>query len=175
MNSLKINLPLQPQRTELEKKENFYKVMAAIVFIIGLVIIFSNFNVFSSLVFLLFTFVSYRLLQAARGEDFLKVLDNSYLTWTQESGESTHNSRSIPVITFGSGAGFYKTGVYADYRYYDGSTTTTPGRISTTHVLNRAAIEPSLMRFSRSGRIQYLTPSETAGPRTTSVTVAPCR
>lgn len=44
------------------------------------------------------------------------VLDNSYLTWTQESGESTHNSRSIPVITFGSGAGFYKTGIYADYR-----------------------------------------------------------
>ncbi len=44
------------------------------------------------------------------------VLDNSYLTWSQESGESTHNSRSIPVITFGSGAGFYKTGVYADYR-----------------------------------------------------------
>lgn len=44
------------------------------------------------------------------------VLDNSYLTWSQESGESTHNSRSIPVITFGSASGFYKTGVYADYR-----------------------------------------------------------
>jgi hypothetical protein len=44
------------------------------------------------------------------------VLDNAYLTWTQESGESTHNSRSIPVVTFGSGSGFYKTGVYADYR-----------------------------------------------------------
>lgn len=92
MNSLKINLPLQPQRTELEKKENFYKVMAAIVFIIGLVIIFSNFNVFSSLVFLLFTFVSYRLLQAARGEDFLKVLDNSYL-YIDDERLTLHRSR----------------------------------------------------------------------------------
>jgi hypothetical protein len=44
------------------------------------------------------------------------VLDNSYLAWSQESGESTHNSRSIPVVTFGSGSGFYKTGIYADFR-----------------------------------------------------------
>lgn len=44
------------------------------------------------------------------------VLDNSYLNWTQESGESTHNSRSIPVVTFGGAGGFYKTGIYADYR-----------------------------------------------------------
>ncbi|MDX5420528.1 MAG: hypothetical protein LPK09_15035 [Hymenobacteraceae bacterium] len=92
MNSLKINLPLQPQRTELEKKENFYKVLAAIVFIIGLIIIFSNLSVFSSLVFLLFTFVSYRLLQAARGEDFLKVLDNSYL-YIDDERMTLHRSR----------------------------------------------------------------------------------
>ena len=92
MNSLKINLPLQPQRTDLEKKENFYKAMAAIVFIIGLVILISNLNIFSSLVFLLFTFVSYRLLKAAREEDFLKVLDNSYL-YIDNERMTLHRSR----------------------------------------------------------------------------------
>jgi hypothetical protein len=92
MNNLKINLALQPQPTELEKKENFYKVVAAIIFIIGLVIIFSSFNVFTSLVFLLFTFVSYRILQAARGEDFLKVLDNSYL-YIDDERLTLHQSR----------------------------------------------------------------------------------
>ena len=54
------------------------------IFILGIVIIFSNFNVFTSLVFLLFTFVSYRILMAAHGADFLKVLDNSYLYLDEE-------------------------------------------------------------------------------------------
>ena len=84
MNNLKINLPLPPLPTELEKKANFYKVIAAIIFILGVVIIFSRFNVFTSLVFLLFTFVSYKLMQASRGADFLKVLDNSYLYLDEE-------------------------------------------------------------------------------------------
>ncbi|MHC2993452.1 hypothetical protein OB13_18420 [Pontibacter sp. HJ8] len=84
MNSLKITLPLPPQPTELEKKANFYKVIAAIIFILGLVIIFNNSNIFSGLVFLLFTFVSYRVLRAANGSDFLKVLDNSYLFIDEE-------------------------------------------------------------------------------------------
>ncbi len=43
-------------------------------------------------------------------------LDNSLLVWSQESGMSTHDSVSIPVITFGSAAGFFKTGLLADYR-----------------------------------------------------------
>jgi hypothetical protein len=43
-------------------------------------------------------------------------LDNSLLVWTQECGMSTHDSVTIPVITFGSAAGYFKTGVFADYR-----------------------------------------------------------
>lgn len=84
MNNLKINLPLPPLPTELEKKANFYKAIAAIIFVLGVVIIFSRFNVFTSLVFLLFTFMSYKIMQASRGADFLKVLDNSYLYLDEE-------------------------------------------------------------------------------------------
>ena len=43
-------------------------------------------------------------------------LDNSLLVWTQESGMETHNAVSIPVITFGSAAGFLRTGLFVDYR-----------------------------------------------------------
>lgn len=43
-------------------------------------------------------------------------LDNSLLVWSQESGMSTHDSVTIPVVTFGSAAGFFKTGLLADYR-----------------------------------------------------------
>jgi hypothetical protein len=43
-------------------------------------------------------------------------LDNSLLVWSQECGMSTHDSVTIPVVTFGSAAGFFKTGLLADYR-----------------------------------------------------------
>ena len=43
-------------------------------------------------------------------------LDNSLLVWSQECGMSTHDSVTIPVITFGSAAGFFKTGQLADFR-----------------------------------------------------------
>jgi hypothetical protein len=43
-------------------------------------------------------------------------LDNSLLVWTQESGMETHGSVSIPIVTFGSAAGFMKTGQFLDYR-----------------------------------------------------------
>lgn len=43
-------------------------------------------------------------------------LDNSLLVWSQECGMSTHDSVTIPVITFGSAAGYFKTGLLADYR-----------------------------------------------------------
>jgi hypothetical protein len=43
-------------------------------------------------------------------------LDNSLLVWSQESGMSTHDSVTIPVVTFGSAAGFFKTGQLLDYR-----------------------------------------------------------
>ena len=43
-------------------------------------------------------------------------LDNSLLVWSQESGMETHGTVSVPVVTFGSAAGFFKTGQYIDYR-----------------------------------------------------------
>jgi hypothetical protein len=43
-------------------------------------------------------------------------LDNSLLVWTQESGQSSHDSISVPIVTFGSAAGYFKTGQYVDYR-----------------------------------------------------------
>ena len=43
-------------------------------------------------------------------------LDNSLLVWTQECGMETHGSVSIPVVTFGSAAGCFKTGLLVDYR-----------------------------------------------------------
>jgi hypothetical protein len=43
-------------------------------------------------------------------------LDNSLLVWSQECCMSTHDSVTIPVITFGSAAGFFKTGQFVDYR-----------------------------------------------------------
>ena len=51
-------------------------------------------------------------------------LDNSLVQWTQESGQITHDSTSIPVVTFGAAAGALKTGLYVDYRNQ-----TTAGRV----------------------------------------------
>lgn len=44
------------------------------------------------------------------------VLDNTLMAWTQECGSTTHSATSIPVITFGSAAGAFKTGMLFDYR-----------------------------------------------------------
>jgi hypothetical protein len=43
-------------------------------------------------------------------------LDNSLMFWTQESGSTTHDPISLPVITAGSAAGVLTTGRYIDYR-----------------------------------------------------------
>ncbi|MDB4990361.1 MAG: hypothetical protein JWN04_5539, partial [Myxococcaceae bacterium] len=43
-------------------------------------------------------------------------LDNTLVQWSQESGPATHEPISLPIITAGSAAGYFKTGVYADYR-----------------------------------------------------------
>jgi hypothetical protein len=51
--------------------------------------------------------------EEADGKTFL---DNSLVVWTQESGPSTHDPVSLPVVTAGSAAGFLKTGNYVDYR-----------------------------------------------------------
>jgi hypothetical protein len=43
-------------------------------------------------------------------------LDNSLLVWSQESGMSTHDPVSVPLVTAGSAAGFLRTGRLLDYR-----------------------------------------------------------
>jgi Protein of unknown function (DUF1552) len=48
--------------------------------------------------------------------DGTTILDNTLLQWSQESGQQTHDNAQCPVITFGSAAGFFKTGMLADYR-----------------------------------------------------------
>jgi hypothetical protein len=44
------------------------------------------------------------------------VLDNSLLVWSQECCMETHASYGIQVATFGSGAGYFNTGLLCDYR-----------------------------------------------------------
>jgi hypothetical protein len=51
--------------------------------------------------------------EEANGKTYL---DNTLVQWSQESGPSTHDPISTPIITAGSAAGYLKTGVYADYR-----------------------------------------------------------
>jgi hypothetical protein len=51
--------------------------------------------------------------------DGTKVLDNTLLHWTQESGNITHDCNSIPIVTAGSAAGWMKTGQYIDYHNQD--------------------------------------------------------
>ncbi len=46
----------------------------------------------------------------------VSMLDNSLVMWSQESGNHTHHSFSLPIVTAGSAGGFFKTGRYADYR-----------------------------------------------------------
>ena len=53
-------------------------------------------------------------------DDGRTYLDNSLVMWTQESGPSTHDPISLPVVTACSAAGFLRTGNYADYRRITG-------------------------------------------------------
>jgi hypothetical protein len=46
----------------------------------------------------------------------ISFLDNSLMFWTQESGSTTHDPISLPVVMAGSAAGFFQTGRYIDYR-----------------------------------------------------------
>lgn len=43
-------------------------------------------------------------------------LDNSLLVWSQESGMSTHDAVSLPIVTAGSAGGFMRTGQFIDLR-----------------------------------------------------------
>lgn len=51
--------------------------------------------------------------------DGLTYLDNALLVWSQESGFSTHDPISMPVVTAGSAAGYFRTGMSVDYRRMD--------------------------------------------------------
>ena len=44
------------------------------------------------------------------------LLDSTLIAWSQESGAYTHENQSMPMVTAGSAAGYFKTGNYADYR-----------------------------------------------------------
>jgi hypothetical protein len=48
--------------------------------------------------------------------DGTTILDNALVHWTQESGQTTHESIDSPVITAGGAAGRLRTGQYIDYR-----------------------------------------------------------
>lgn len=56
--------------------------------------------------------------------DGSRMLDNTLLYWTQESGASTHDNDSTPVVMAGAAGGFFSTGHYVDYR---DRTSPTPG------------------------------------------------
>ncbi len=43
-------------------------------------------------------------------------LDNTLMMWSQEAGNTTHKSDSIPIVSMGSAAGRLKTGQFIDYR-----------------------------------------------------------
>jgi len=43
-------------------------------------------------------------------------LDLTLLQWTQEAGWITHEAQDMPIITAGSANGFFKTGMFVDYR-----------------------------------------------------------
>jgi Protein of unknown function (DUF1552) len=56
------------------------------------------------------------------------LLDDTLLVWTQECGVATHDTYSIPVVTFGSAAGALKTGLSCDYRRMN-----SPGSVMDPH------------------------------------------
>jgi len=51
--------------------------------------------------------------------DGTSLLDDALVAWTQESGNLTHDSISVPIITAGSAGGDVRTGQYLDYRDLD--------------------------------------------------------
>jgi hypothetical protein len=47
----------------------------------------------------------------------VSLLDSTLLMWGQESGKRTHRAEGMPVVTFGSAGGYFKTGLYVDYQH----------------------------------------------------------
>lgn len=55
-------------------------------------------------------------LDAIKDETGTSLLDRSLVYWTQEHGTFSHCQENIPVVTFGSADGAFKTGSHMDYR-----------------------------------------------------------
>lgn len=55
-------------------------------------------------------------LDAVKDSQGQPLLDHSLLAWSQECGMSTHDAFSVPVVTFGSAGGWFKTGKLFDFR-----------------------------------------------------------
>lgn len=108
-------------------------------------------------------------------------LDNTLMMWSQESGPSTHDAVSMPVITAGSAAGFLKTGLYIDYRNRGNRSLAQHNRIWTSElypgllysqwlgtVLQAMGVPPS--EFERDGKKgygdTYIEPDPHGGTRT---------
>ena len=51
--------------------------------------------------------------EEANGRTFL---DNTLISWSQESGFNTHESCGTPLVTAGSAGGYFKTGTFFNYR-----------------------------------------------------------
>ena len=65
-------------------------------------------------------------------------LDNSLVMWAQESGNTTHDADSLPVVTAGSAAGYFNVGRYYDFRNRD----------------NRALADSPLVALGESGQVK---------------------
>jgi hypothetical protein len=55
-------------------------------------------------------------LDAVVMEDGKTLLDRSFVSWAQEHGSLTHQTTSVPLVTFGSADGAMRTGNSLDYR-----------------------------------------------------------
>jgi hypothetical protein len=55
-------------------------------------------------------------LDAIKDADGSSALDNSLVYWGQESGYSTHDPWANPIIMAGKASGYFKTGLFVDYR-----------------------------------------------------------
>jgi hypothetical protein len=55
-------------------------------------------------------------LDAMKDPDGSSVLDNSLVYWGHESGYSTHNPWALPIVMAGKASGYFKTGLFVDYR-----------------------------------------------------------
>ena len=55
-------------------------------------------------------------LDAIKDADGSSALDNSLIYWGHECGFSTHDPWALPIVMAGKASGYFKTGMYVDYR-----------------------------------------------------------